>query len=200
MRIMNELPPAGDGRRPSDAHLMDRIRGGDLVALEVIYRRYRLELIAFAQRYGALSARVASEIVQEIFLDVWRRRAQWKPEHGIAAYLFGAVGHRVRRASRLSAILLDLAPEPIELFSELPQIISDLRTTVDAIIVSMPTHCREVYHLRHTYGLDVHATAMVLGVTTGTVRRHHGRALHLLVRRLATTDVGRSVRQRLLGT
>jgi RNA polymerase sigma-70 factor (ECF subfamily) len=177
---------------PIEAYLIDRIREGDRTALEVIYRAYRPQLVTFAERCGGLSTQSAAEIVQEVFLDVWRHRRDLNPSPTIAVHLFGAVGHRLQRPSRLGALgCFPLTDPPIEPDAKSPTIVGDLTATITGIVDSMRPRCREVYDLRHTCGLDLATTAQVLGLTTATVRRRHARALHLLAQGLASTSSGR---------
>src|SRR5206468_691304 len=58
--------------------LVDRIRAGDMDAFETLYRSYWQPLYAFAFRY-VRSKPDAEDVTQEVFLRIWRGRADWLP-------------------------------------------------------------------------------------------------------------------------
>ena len=74
--------PAGDGRRdrpgaptgPDDAALMAQVVAGDAAALEILYARYGRASYALARRLLGDEG-LAQDVVQEVFLTVWRDAA-----------------------------------------------------------------------------------------------------------------------------
>jgi RNA polymerase sigma-70 factor (ECF subfamily) len=69
------------------------IRVGDEQVYSTLFRELYLPLREFAATYAG-NAALADEIVQEVFLDLWIRRAKWSPRFGVRAYLFRAVRNR----------------------------------------------------------------------------------------------------------
>ena len=56
-----------------DQTLVRRIRAGDVIAFEQLYRDYWNQLYNFAFRY-VQSSEEAEDVVQEVFFAVWKRQ------------------------------------------------------------------------------------------------------------------------------
>jgi RNA polymerase sigma-70 factor, ECF subfamily len=180
--------PTGD-----EQSLIAAVRSSDKSAFEAIYRAYWPSLVRFARRIGGLSIEDAQELVQEVFLSLWRSRERWSVRDGIAQYLFGAVHNRarapaLRRRRRVVPSPVAAIGPTVDNSGPHRPVVRELESTIAAIIDAMPARCRDVYLLRHADGLDAHAIAAALGLTITTVNRHHARALHLLARGLAATE------------
>jgi RNA polymerase sigma-70 factor (ECF subfamily) len=75
---------------PDETELIARVRAGDEHACETLYLAYHEPLWKFA--YGYVRSRdVAEEIVQDVFLAVWRDRASWEVRTCARAWLYAAV-------------------------------------------------------------------------------------------------------------
>jgi RNA polymerase sigma-70 factor (ECF subfamily) len=72
-----------------DATIIERVRTGDERSFDDLYSSTFRELWSLARRY--VGDAVAEEIVQDVFLRVWERRAGWVVRSTVRAYLFGAV-------------------------------------------------------------------------------------------------------------
>lgn len=88
--------------RSGDPELLARLRAGDAAAFDAIYLRYYARLAIFAERLAG-GVEPAADIVQDVFLSVWERRAHHRIVPPIAAYLYGAVRNRVISARRQAA-------------------------------------------------------------------------------------------------
>ena len=67
-------------RDSSDEELMRQIAAGEQEALEPLYSRYAPLIFNLAAR--SLDRAAAEEIVQDVFLAVWREAATFSPERG----------------------------------------------------------------------------------------------------------------------
>ncbi|HUZ01898.1 MAG TPA: sigma-70 family RNA polymerase sigma factor [Thermomicrobiaceae bacterium] len=65
---------------PSDEELMGRVAGGDQVALQDLHARYAPLVYGLAAR--TLDPAAAEEIVQDVFLAIWRGAATFDPSRG----------------------------------------------------------------------------------------------------------------------
>jgi RNA polymerase sigma-70 factor (ECF subfamily) len=178
--------------RREEQALIAAVRAGDRQAFETLYRAYWPALVKFARRIGGLAIEDAKELVQDVFLSLWRSRERWSVHAGLSRYMFGAV---LRRAPALGSIRRRAVDAPFS--SEEPAVdnsgqhrpvVQELEARVASIIAAMPLRCREVYLLYHADHFDTRQIATALGLTITTVNRHHARALHLLARGLADTE------------
>jgi RNA polymerase sigma-70 factor, ECF subfamily len=178
-------------RREEEA-LIAAVRAGDRVAFETLYRAYWPPLVKYARRIGGLATEDAKELVQDIFLSLWRSRERWSVHNGVSRYLFGAVTLRARElgARRRRAIDLPLAGREPTTDNSGPHrpVMRELETLVASIIASMPEKCRQIYLLHHVDRLEIQEIAPALGMSATTAYRYHARALQLLARALAETE------------
>ena len=103
-RIAHEAIPLG---ALDEAELVLRIRAGDETACEALYRAYRGPLWRFAYAYVS-SREVAEELVQEIFLALWRNRTEAGANGGIRAWLYAAIRNQALNHLRHERIVTRL--------------------------------------------------------------------------------------------
>jgi RNA polymerase sigma-70 factor (ECF subfamily) len=183
----------------TDQQLIDRIRQGDGVAFKALFRTYYEPLCGFVEsRIGDPSA--AEDLVQNIFLGVWRRREEVDPGTSVKAYLFGAarnesIDFRKRKKVRDdwkeehqvdTQVDLDGAPGPARQLNgpveeaERRQLQEELQNGVDAL----PERRREVYILSRRHGLTYEEIAEVMEISPKTVDNQMVEALKFLRKRM----------------
>jgi RNA polymerase sigma factor (sigma-70 family) len=91
-------------RRPDDASgdldVMRRIRAGDRSAVDDLYERFRRPAFALARRILTDDA-LAEDVLQEVFLSVWRDPAAFDRGRGsVASWLLAVVHHKAVDAVR----------------------------------------------------------------------------------------------------
>jgi RNA polymerase sigma-70 factor (ECF subfamily) len=170
------------------------IRAGDARAFEGLFRAHHRDLVRFAASLAADAADpgAAEELVQDVFLDVWRRRADWQPGPSVRGYLFAAVRHavvsRARRravAARHVATVRALFARPVADPAALA-VSADRQAAVRAAVDRLPPRCRAVFRLVREQELSYAEAAQALGIAVKTVDAQMGRALHALRRHLGT--------------
>ncbi|MGK5111961.1 MULTISPECIES: sigma-70 family RNA polymerase sigma factor [unclassified Geodermatophilus] len=93
-------PARRAGHGPGDADLLLRVRAGDGAALEELYLRYSRPAFALARRILADDA-LAEDVLQEVFLGVWRDPAAYDHDRGsLSSWLMGLVHHEAVDAVR----------------------------------------------------------------------------------------------------
>jgi RNA polymerase sigma factor (sigma-70 family) len=91
-------------RRPedpaADAELLRRIRAGDRTAVDDLYERFRRPAFALARRILADEA-LAEDVLQEVFLSVWRDPSAYDRGRGsFSSWLLAVVHHKAVDAVR----------------------------------------------------------------------------------------------------
>ncbi|MBC8089464.1 MAG: RNA polymerase sigma-70 factor [Phycisphaerae bacterium] len=183
---------------PSDVgnDVVDRIRDGDVAAFEQLFRSSHASLLAFATSYLRDPAR-GEELVQELFLELWTKRAQWNVTGNVRSYLFAAVRHRALNTRRRDLLELDwIESEGIESIGTLhatPPLAgeeserAELHDQVHRAIELLPERCRLVMQLRWRDGLAYAEIAQVMGISLKGVENQLGRGLRALRERLLRT-------------
>lgn len=90
-----------------ESELALRIRAGDESACEALYRAYRTPLWRFAYSY-VRSPEVAEELVQEVFLALWRSRAEAGTRGSIRTWLYAGVRNQALNHLRHERIVARL--------------------------------------------------------------------------------------------
>lgn len=175
---------------PEDTEIITRIRASDPAGLEHLFTIYGKRLLTFAtQQLKSYDA--AEDIVQDIFLSIWRNRENWIVRTSIASYLFQAARHRIhdriqqRRGENpqaLAGVFEDSELHSVD-ESSVPDVElehSELQAAINRAIASLSPKTREVFQLSRDHGLSYREIAELLGISIKTVEMHVGRALAAL--------------------
>lgn len=172
-----------------EARLIALLRSGDADAFERVYRSYVVALCRLANSY-LRSHDAAEDIVQDLFTWLWANRHGFHPEHGLRAYLFGAVRNRALNALRDDATASRVAATQLSAgtgksaAADAGLMATDLESAIQAAVEGMPPRCREVFVLLRSQALTYAEVAAILGISPKTVEVHMGRALAILRARL----------------
>jgi RNA polymerase sigma-70 factor (ECF subfamily) len=172
-----------------DQQLLARLRADDAAAFDALFRTGYAPLVRFTDRM-VRDAAAAEELVQEVMLELWRRRHALDPAGSAQAYLFQAARNRAlnhlrhrRVVARTEPLLADdeaVAPSALATVEE-----TELEDAVRAAVATLPPRCRQVFELSRGRGLRYAEIAGLLGVSVKAVEAQMGRALRHLRARLA---------------
>ena len=80
---------------PSDLELLTRIASADREAFRLFYNRYAPQILAYVRAMGR-SRDASEDVVQEVFLAVWRKAGTFRPERGdVAGWLYTMTRNKV---------------------------------------------------------------------------------------------------------
>ncbi len=173
----------------TDEEQFQRLRDGDSAAFEEIFRRSYAALVGSAERIVRSRAQ-AEEIVQDVMLELWRRRETLAPHGSPQAYLFQSVRNRALNEVRHQRV--ERRSEP-HLSLELARhanadsgvVEEEIEAALHDAIVSLPPKCRQVFEMSRVRGLRYAEIAQIMGVSVKAVEAHMGRALRTMRERLA---------------
>jgi RNA polymerase sigma-70 factor (ECF subfamily) len=80
-------PAAVDGESPSDAEIMLRAKAGDQSAFDYLVQKYRRPMLSFMYRMARNPA-AAEDLVQEVFLRVYRSRESYEASAKFTTWLY----------------------------------------------------------------------------------------------------------------
>jgi RNA polymerase sigma-70 factor (ECF subfamily) len=171
------------------SELLDRLRRGDDAAFDEIFRTWYAPLVRLAERFVGTQA-VAEELVQDVMLEMWRRRELLAEEGSPQAYLYRSTRNRALNHLRHARVEQRAAPKLADPGSrEAPapaQVVAqELDSAVRSAIDGLPDRCRQVFQLSRVHGLKYSEIATTLGISVKTVEAQMGRALRELRERLA---------------
>lgn len=177
MPSLTRVATAGSSATADDAGLCACIAGGDPGALELLYQRHAPRAMAIALRVLG-SPTEAEEIVQETFLEVWRRAAQYDSARGTATAWIAAMARSRaidRARTRGSAARAVAAAADEELPPGAPSPLEDIerrreRERVSAALRTLPAEQRQPIQLAYFHGLSQREIAERTGQPLGTVK------------------------------
>jgi RNA polymerase sigma factor (sigma-70 family) len=161
-----------------DGQLVQLVAEKDADALKVLYERYGKVAYSLARRILTDEV-LAQDVVQEVFLSLWRNAQRFDAGRGtLATYLLSMTHHRavdvVRREENLrrrrtSDEVLEFQPDPnpgVEAEAEA----AERRSEVRAALAQLPSAQREALALAYFGGYTQREVATLVGVPLGTVK------------------------------
>lgn len=166
--------------RPSDAALMARILHRDTLALELLYDRYSRPVYSLVLRI-AQQPGSAEEIVQDVFLQIWRNAKRYQSSRGpLGPWLFTVARNRAldflrlkREKQRRREDPADFSIPPAAVVSPDPEGALDQARRgeeVRARMASLPEPQRRAIELAFFEGMTHSEISSALGEPLGTVK------------------------------
>jgi len=155
----------------TDAELVARCQAGDSNAFESLYHSHAARIYTLACRIAG-SADDGEDLVQEIFLQAYRKLGSFKGDAALGTWLYRlALNHcldyvrsRQAKMSKLTETLdTDTSFEPLAR-RETPIARVDLERALERL----PNGCREAFVLHDVEGFDHKEVGNLLGIAEGT--------------------------------
>ena len=123
--------------------------------------------------------------MQDVMLELWRRRETLAAESSPQAYLFQSTRNRALNHIRHERVEKKSEPEltrSSELVSSGPDhlVEEEIAVALREAVAELPQRCREVFELSRTGGLKYSEIATTLGISVKTVEAQMGKALRVL--------------------
>ena len=184
-----------------DGELVELVAQKDAGALEALYDRYGRPAYSLARRI-LTEETLAQDVVQEVFLSLWRDARRFDAGRGtVATYLLSMTHHRavdvVRREENLrrwrtSDEGLELEPDPKARVEDEVEA-SERRAQVRAALGELPAAQREALLLAYFGGYTQREVAALVGVPLGTVKTRMAAGMRKM--KAALRDAGREEQQ-----
>ncbi|MGY2081994.1 sigma-70 family RNA polymerase sigma factor [Modestobacter sp. SYSU DS0657] len=160
----------------ADRRLVARVAAGDRTAIDDLYERFRRPAFALARRVVADDA-LAEDVLQEVFLSVWRDPGAFDASRGtVASWLLSTVHHKAvdavrreeshRRRQVRAVDELALAASAAAPDEAADRVAATVRTALQAL----PDAQREVLALVCYGGYTQREVAALTGAPLGTVK------------------------------
>lgn len=140
--ILAVLQMPREDERPSDAALMEELARREPRALEQLYDRYARAVFSLALRITQ-QATMAEEVVQDVFLQLWRNAHRYEVERGaLEPWLFTVARYRAldllrtkQEQQRRREDVLEVSPDAID--APNPEVIPDRRRRAEQVRARM---------------------------------------------------------------
>ncbi|HYW49365.1 MAG TPA: RNA polymerase sigma-70 factor [Gemmatimonadaceae bacterium] len=178
-RLENPFPPEDVQRA-----LFVRLAAGDEAAFDTIFRTWYAPLVRIAT-YLLHDQGTAEEVVQDVLLEVWRRRESLALEREPRRYLMRATRNRALNHVRHEAVVARAAARDVSEESHAATAPSrvdaqELEQAIAQAVDTLPERCRAVFELSRRHHMSYAQIADALDIAPKTVENQMGRALRML--------------------
>ncbi|NSL87426.1 sigma-70 family RNA polymerase sigma factor [Chitinophaga sp. Mgbs1] len=165
----------------TEGELLLLVAADDAAAYEVLYNRYWEPLFLFAYKRLRITA-AAKDAVQEVFINLWRRRATLQVNASLRTYLFTAVRYEVLKSiayathtvagEETMAMTVPAADDTTDTLhaKELQHVLADA-------VEKLPGKMKMIYVMSRQYHRSVAEIAQELHLSEQTVKNQLSRAL-----------------------
>jgi RNA polymerase sigma-70 factor (ECF subfamily) len=172
-------------KKLTDPELADLLKVGDEAAFKVVYQTYWDKLLVIAgKRLGDINE--AEETVQDIFLNLWRRREKLELKVNFEHYFAVAVkfevinrlAKRSREQQRNDAFAKETPAQqlPVDVRFDLETLRKELETTIN----TLPQKCQLIFRMSRESNLTNKKIAEALHISEKAVEKHITTALKVL--------------------
>lgn len=165
---------------PSDAEILSQFATDDHRAMKLLYGRYARPAYSLARRI-CHDEGMAEDVIQEVFLAVWRDPSRYDPERGrFVTWLLTLVHHRavdaVRRQNSMRRRSVTLSDEAEDWVASSGPGVDEaaigvvLAGQLREALARLPVEQRETVTLSYFGGYTQHEIAVFTGVPVGTVK------------------------------
>lgn len=189
------VSPTDDGTPPY-AELCRRLRASDRAAYAAVFEALHVDLMRYAWRFTR-DEHSARDVVQDVFLKLWRVRETLEPERSLRALLYTMTRNLSLNHNRARQHHADLSDEADAWVDERVDEgdaldAAQLGAHLEAWIAALPDRRREAFQLSRYQGLSHEEIADVMGLTPRTVNTHIVLALKDLRARLGAFQPDRT--------
>ena len=182
----------------NDLDLWRQLKAGDRSALERIYREHVALLLQYGGRFS-LSDALVEDCVQDLFVDLWRRRDALSDTDSIRRYLLVALRRRIiQRLDRHRKRFADADPAEHD-FRAAPaaddamveeEAAAERSTRLAAAFGQLSERQREIVYLKYYGGFDYEDIGLIMDLNYQSARNLLSRALKKLKELLVLAFLG----------
>ena len=167
-----------------DKELYLKLKEGDERAFQTLFRKYYSAMCHFASQF-LNDSELAEEIVQDMFVKIWEKRAVLNIETSVKHYFFRSVRNHCLNQIQHEKIKKQYANKVLEtaqheINTEQYYLEVDLIRRIEKSIDSLPPKRKEIFRLSREQGLKYKEIAEILGISVNTIDNHIATAIKKL--------------------
>lgn len=172
--------------KSKNIQLLERLKNGDMLAFDVIYKQYSSRLYGFVLQLIKQESD-AEEIVQEVFVKIWESRKDINSYCSFDSYLFtiaynntiSLLRKRVSEKKYLEHLKsIQQVSGSVDIIEEIH--FKDVKNNFEKLVNQLTSRQKEVYNLSREEGLTYKEIAKKLGISQNTVEIHISNALKFI--------------------
>lgn len=168
----------------------------ELSEFQHLFRELYPRLLVYAR--GFVGFDNAEDVVEDVFVDLWRRRNEIDATMNLKGMLYRAVYTRSINMLRHKGVTQNYIAMVMALEKRQEQVAvdynpqeelenEDLRNMIEQAVSELPEKCQHVFRLSYMHGMKNKDIASALGMSVRTVDAHIYKALKYLRERLRNT-------------
>nr|WP_319997162.1 RNA polymerase sigma-70 factor [uncultured Draconibacterium sp.] len=174
----------------SNIELVKLLKKGDITAFDIIYKKYSRRLYGFVFGYVKQETDT-EEIVQEVFLKIWKSRNKINVYSSFESFLFTVAHNATVNVLKKRAIeqkyvdhvkSLQQIDNTYELTDEIQY--KELVAKYQDLLKELSPRQKEIFHLSREEGLSHKEIAEKLGISANTVKNHLVATISFLKKRI----------------
>jgi RNA polymerase sigma-70 factor, ECF subfamily len=167
-------PVTAAGEPSSDEMLIARIAGGDRLAMQTLFARYRTPVYRWLLRLVG-NETVAEDLLSDVFLDVWRQAGRFQARSAVSTWLLAIARFKAlsARRGRKNADLDETIEATVADSADNPEVVLQKKSRdqfVRTALTTLSPEHREIIDLVYYHDKSVDECAQILGVPSGTVK------------------------------
>ena len=167
-------PATAAGEPSSDEMLVARIAGGDRLAMQTLFARYRTPVYRWLLRLVG-NETVAEDLLSDVFLDVWRQAGRFQARSAVSTWLLAIARFKAlsARRGRKNADLDETIEATVADAADNPEVVLQKKSRdqfVRTALTTLSPEHREIIDLVYYHDKSVDECAQILGVPSGTVK------------------------------
>ena len=167
-------PATAPGEPSSDEMLVARIAGGDRLAMQTLFARYRTPVYRWLLRLVG-NETVAEDLLSDVFLDVWRQAGRFQARSAVSTWLLAIARFKAlsARRGRKDAELDETIEATVADSADNPEVMLQKKSRdqfVRTALTRLSLEHREIIDLVYYHDKSVDECAQILGVPSGTVK------------------------------
>ena len=168
------LAPVTAVETSSDEMLVERIAGGDKLAMQVLFARHRTAIYRWLLRFVG-NETVAEDLLSDVFLDVWRLAGRFEGRAAVSTWLlsiarFKALSARRRRPdAELDEVIEATVADP----TDDPEVMLEKKNRDELVreaLTTLSSEHREIIDLVYYHEKSVEECAQILSIPRATVK------------------------------
>lgn len=170
----------------NEPELLLQVAAGSEDAFRQLFRQYQSRLYTYALKLTR-SHELAEDILQEIFLSLWHRRATLPGISHFQAYIYrmahNEAYHGVRRLAREQLVMHMLSADSNEVAidqSDRPLLSREIRQHIERLCDQLSPKQREVFRMSKEQGMKLQEIADRMNISINTVKTHLKEAIQFL--------------------
>lgn len=171
-------------------HTDQPVSMGDMVAFDLTYKSYYHPLCFYASKF--VDKDETQDIIESLFLKLWRKKQVFENEEHIKAFLYHAVRNAcldfIKVAKNESLRYEVIAREQVFLNEDHLHLMIKAESLAEIYraVNELPSQCSKVIRMSYFEGLSNAEICTELGLSDQTVKNYKGRGLNILKDRLSS--------------